>query len=157
MLFRSDKSEYNYPMCNLMNGSDEHVKKMLGMRNDILFYSEFLDYYAPAVVGNLTWNDDAKMSAHCCTTDLRTFAKNILSVSDEAFIILVLVNAAPRWMYEIVREDRLVRTHCVMFVYARTSQVLILCKHASNDYRSKEHGQKKAKVICQYEIGRAHV
>ena len=70
----TDKSEYNYPMYSLMNGSDDDVRKMLGMRNDILFYSEFLDYYAPSVVGNLTWNDDAKMSAHCCTTDIRTFA-----------------------------------------------------------------------------------
>ena len=106
----TDKHEYDYPMCQLMSGSDEHVRKMLGMRNDILFYSEFLDYYAPAVVGNLTWNDEAKMSAHCCTTDLRTFAKHILSVSDEAFIILVLVNAAPRWLFEIFREKRVVRT-----------------------------------------------
>ena len=108
----TDKHEYDYPMFHLMSGSDEHVRKMLGMRNDIMFYSEFLDYYAPAVVGNLTWNDDAKMRAHCCTTDVRTFAKHILSVSDEAFIILVLVNAASRWMYEIIREERVVRTRC---------------------------------------------
>ena len=107
----SGKGEENgYQYCMLMNGSDEHVRKMLGMRNDILFYSEFLDHYAPAVVGNLTWNDDAKMNAHCCTTDLRTFAKHILSVSDEAFIILVLVNAARRWMYEISRDKSMVRT-----------------------------------------------
>ena len=94
-----------------MNGSVSHIQKMLAMRNNILFYSEFIDYYAPAVVGNLTWNNDAKMSAYCCTTDLRTFAKHVLSVSDEAFIILVLVNAAPRWMTEIVREQGTVRTH----------------------------------------------
>ena len=99
-----------------MNGSVENIRKMLAMRNDILFYSEFIDYYAPAVVGNLTWNNDAKMSAYCCTTDLRTFAKHVLSVSDEAFIILVLVNAAPRWMSEIVREHGTVRTHYKHFV-----------------------------------------
>jgi hypothetical protein len=99
------------PMYELMNGSPQELQRMLEMRDNCLFYSEFIDYYAPAVVGSQVWNDDANMKAHCSTNDIRTFGKKVLTVSDEAFILLVMVNAAPRWMAEIVRDDCKVRQY----------------------------------------------
>ena len=116
-----------------------------------MFYSKFIDYYAPAVVGNLTWNNDANMTAHCCTTDLRMFAKHVLSVCDEAFIILVLVNAANRSMHEIIRDTQLVRTNHKHIASKRfVISILIVCSIACNRHRKRERGQRKAKEPCQY-------
>jgi hypothetical protein len=95
-----------HPMYQLMDGSQQALQRMLEMRDNCLFYSEFIDYYAPAVVGSQVWNDDANMRAYCTTDDIRTFGKKVLTVSDEAFILLVMVNAAPRWMAEIIRDER---------------------------------------------------
>jgi hypothetical protein len=78
------------------------------------FYCEILDYYAPAVVGNTKWNNDTNMEMFCTTYDTKAFAKHVLTVSNEALIILVLINAAPRWMAEIIRDTNKV----AMFAFA---------------------------------------
>lgn len=95
-------------MYQLMDGGANALRQMLEMRANCLFYSEFLDYYAPAVVGSQVWNDDTNMKAFCSTNDTRTFGKKVLTASDEAFILLVMVNAAPRWMAEIIRNEQMV-------------------------------------------------
>jgi hypothetical protein len=94
-------------MYHLMDGSQNALERLLKMRENCAFYCELLDHYAPAVV--TTWNCDENMKAFCTTNDTRTFAKHVLSVSDEAFIILVLVNSSPRWMAEIIRAEKQVR------------------------------------------------
>ena len=91
-------------MYHLMDGSQNALERLLKMRENCAFYCELLDHYAPAVV--TTWNCDENMKAFCTTNDTRAFAKHVLSVSDEAFIILVLVNSSPRWMAEIIRAEK---------------------------------------------------
>lgn len=92
-------------MYNLMNGSPNDQRKLLQMRANCAFYCEVLDHYAPAVVGVTKWNNDTNMQMFCTTHDTKAFAKHVLTVSDEAFIILVLINASPRWMAEIIRAE----------------------------------------------------
>jgi hypothetical protein len=41
------------------------------------------------------------MNHYCCTTDPKLFNANVLLVSDEAFLLLVLINGGARWMSEI--------------------------------------------------------
>jgi hypothetical protein len=91
-------------MSTLMDGSGDALRRLMEMRSNCAFYCELLDYYGPAILGSQTWNDDRNMSLFCATHDINVFAKHILSVSDEAFIILVLLNAAPRWQAEITKE-----------------------------------------------------
>ena len=100
-------------MYHLMDGSRKNLERLLNMRENCAFYCELLDHYAPAVVGMQTWNNDDNMRAFCTTNDTKAFAKHVLSVSDEAFIILVLVNASPRWMAEIIRSEKKV-CYCSM-------------------------------------------
>jgi hypothetical protein len=45
------------------------------------------------------------MKHYCCTSDPKLFNANVLSVSDEAFLLLVLINGGARWMSEIKREN----------------------------------------------------
>ena len=52
------------------------------------------------------------MNHYCCTTDPKLFNANVLSVSDEAFLLLVLINGGARWMSEIKREHGKV---CICF------------------------------------------
>ena len=83
-------------MWEHMNDSVKDVRILLQLRNNCGFYCEILDHYAPAVVGSKKWNNDTNMKAFCTTTDIKVFGRHALSVSDEAFIIFVLVNASPR-------------------------------------------------------------
>jgi hypothetical protein len=50
------------------------------------------------------WNDDVNMVANCTTTN-----KKILSISDEAFILLCLMNYGKRWFVEVLRAEKKVR------------------------------------------------
>jgi hypothetical protein len=90
------------PMWQLMDGSPKAQQTLLQMRANCAFYCEVLDHYAPAVVGVAKWNNVTNMQLFCTTYDTRAFAKPVLTGSDEAFIILVLINATPPWMAEII-------------------------------------------------------
>jgi hypothetical protein len=74
------------------------------MRANVCHYCAILDMYAPCIVLYQTWKDDANMNHYCCTTDPKLFNTNVLSVSDEAFLLLVLINGGARWMSEIKPE-----------------------------------------------------
>ena len=101
-----------------MDDSQLAQQKLLKMRANCAFYCEILDYYAPAVVGNAKWNNDTNVEMFCTTYNTKAFAKHVLTVSNEAFIILVLINAAPRWMAEIIRDTNMV---CGRLQYAAYS------------------------------------
>ena len=79
----------------------------------LCFYCKILDHYASAVMVVQTWNNDNNMHSFCIvTTDTETFAKHVflsMTMSDEAFIILVLVNSTPRWMAAILDAETKVR------------------------------------------------
>jgi hypothetical protein len=62
--------------------------------------------YAPYIVAYQTWNDDANMNCYCCATDPKLFNAYVLSVSDEAFLLLALINGGARWMSEIYTRKR---------------------------------------------------
>jgi hypothetical protein len=80
------------------------IENLLTMRANVCHYCAILDMYAPCIVSYRTWNHDANMNHYCCTTDPKLFNANVLSVSDEAFLLLVLINGGARWMSEIKRE-----------------------------------------------------
>ena len=62
---------------------------------------------APCIVSYQTWIDDANMNHYCCTTDpkLLNGPAYVLSVSDEAFLLVVLIDGGARWMSEIKQEN----------------------------------------------------
>ncbi len=89
-----------------MNGSDKDIARLLQMRKKCVFYCSILDLYAPAVVSVRGWNNNANMAVYCASNDYRAFGRHVLSISDEVFILLVLVNASARWMADVQRKQQ---------------------------------------------------
>ena len=77
------------PHFMINNGSDADVKYMLNMRNNLLHCMHFIDIYAPCIVGYSHLNDRSNMLQYCGKGGA-LFNKFILSISDEAFLLLVL-------------------------------------------------------------------
>jgi hypothetical protein len=95
------------------------------MRENICHYANIIDDFAPCIVLSKVWNDDAKMSRFCNTSDQKMWSLQILSVSDEAFLLLVLINYTKRWIAEISRKIKEVSvTSQHMFQPASLKQTL---------------------------------
>jgi hypothetical protein len=104
---------YNFcggqPMYSVMNGAQTDIDKLLMMHKNCGFYSEILDMYAPAIVSAKVWNNKANMKAYCGTDDPKEFGKHVLTVSDEAFLLIVLINYSAHWYSEIQKKTKDVR------------------------------------------------
>ena len=48
------------------------------------------------------------IETHCATTDRKVWSKKILSISDEAFILLSLINYGKRWFADLVKTEKMV-------------------------------------------------
>jgi hypothetical protein len=90
---------------SLFSGCQIEIENLLTMRANICHYCAILGMNAPCIVSYQTWNDGANMNCYCCTTDSKLLNANVLLVSDEAFLLLVLINGGARWMSEIKREN----------------------------------------------------
>ena len=91
---------------NLQEGSIEELNYLQGMRENICHYANIIDNFAPCIVLSKVWNDDSKMNRFCNTSDTKMWSHRILSVSDEAFLLLVLINYTKRWIAEIPRKTK---------------------------------------------------
>ena len=89
---------------NLYNGNNKEMTKLKLMRENICHYANIIDDFAPCIVLSKVWNDDVKMNLYCNTSDTKLWANKILSISDEAFLVLVLLNYTNRWIAEIQQE-----------------------------------------------------
>ncbi|KAI2508980.1 hypothetical protein MHU86_5475 [Fragilaria crotonensis] len=47
------------------------------------------------------------MENHCATTDRKVWSKKILSISNEAFILLCLINYGKRWFAKLVKTEKM--------------------------------------------------
>ena len=69
----------------------------------MVHYVHLIDTYAPSVVSSRAWNNESNMRDFCRTDDA-VFERHVLSISDEAFLLVVLINYAPRWHVENANE-----------------------------------------------------
>jgi hypothetical protein len=81
---------------------------MLSMRNNMIHYVQLIDAYAPCVVSSRAWNNEANMGAYCGPNAIM-FERKVLSISDEAFLLVVLINYAARWQAEYANDIKKVR------------------------------------------------
>ena len=139
----------DHPMYHLMNGGPKDLQRLLQMRQNCAFYCEILDHYAPAVVGLQTWNNDNTMHSYCTTNDPKMFAKHVLSVSDEAFIILVLVNSSPRWMAEIIRAENQVCHRNVYIIYSLLALLTHYYLQALNRWTEADEAAMPVRKYCK--------
>ena len=68
---------------------------LLGLRKNMTHYTQFLDTFAPAVVSVQKWNN-SNLVSEACNGDAGAFEK-LLSVSDEAFMLIVMISYVPNW------------------------------------------------------------
>jgi hypothetical protein len=88
-----------------MTGSDADIAYMLQMRQNQVHYISLIDVFAPCIVSNSVWNDNALTVAYCGNNQ-QNIQEHVLTISDEAFLLLVLVNYAARWTAEIQLESK---------------------------------------------------
>jgi hypothetical protein len=81
---------------SLFSGCQIKIENLPTMRANVCHYCAILDMYAPCIVSYQTWNHDANMNHYCCTTDPKLFNAYVLLVSDEAFLLLVLINGGTK-------------------------------------------------------------
>jgi hypothetical protein len=62
---------------------------MLKMRKNMVHYIQLIHLYAPCVVSKRAWNKEANMAAYCGSNN-HFFQRFALSISDEAFLLIVL-------------------------------------------------------------------
>jgi hypothetical protein len=74
------------------------------MRDNLVHYVHLIDIYAPCIVGHTHWNIKSNMLQYCDEGDA-LFNEFILSISDEAFLLLVLFNYTATWMSELQCEQ----------------------------------------------------
>jgi hypothetical protein len=91
---------------------------MLEMRTNMVHYVQLIDLYAPCVVSKRAWNNEANMAAYCGSSH-RLFERFVLSISDEAFLLVVLDNYSARWQAEYANDIKKVKT---------CARVITLCK-----------------------------
>jgi hypothetical protein len=81
------------------------------------------------------------METHCATTDRKVWSKKALSISDEAFILLCLINYGKRWFGELVKAEKMVQKECVsLFVSAagNTLSILLSIKQKKDQWTEED-------------------
>jgi hypothetical protein len=91
---------------------------MLEMHTNMVHYAQLIDLYAPCVVSKRAWNNEANMAAYCGSSN-RLFERFVLSISDEAFLLVVLDNYSACWQAEYANDIKKVKT---------CAHVITLCK-----------------------------
>ena len=66
-------------------------------------YIHLMDNFVPYIVSSKLWNYDQCMEQHCGANQA-VFHANIFMISDEAFLLLVLVSYTARWKAELNAE-----------------------------------------------------
>jgi hypothetical protein len=96
------------PHFKINNGKDADMDYILDMRANLVHYVHLIDIYAPFIVGHSQWNDKANMTRYC-RDSASLFNDFVFSISDEAFVLLVLLNYTETWMVELDEEQSKVR------------------------------------------------
>jgi hypothetical protein len=105
----SDKGT-GWPYRHTLNSGCNHdTVYLLEMMKNICHYAQIIDTYASCIITSVRWNDDVNMEANCTTTDRRVWNKKIQLISDEAFILLCLINFGKRWFAEVMKAKKKVR------------------------------------------------
>jgi hypothetical protein len=94
------------------------------MREIICYYTQIINTYAPRIVGSSRWNNIVNMETHCATTDRKVWSKKILSISDDAFILLCLINYGKRWFGELVKAKKMLRKKFVLLFLSAAADTL---------------------------------
>lgn len=94
-------------LSQYLGGTNAHFTYLMGLRNNSTHYLQLVDAFAPCLVGKYLWNNDTAMARMCSSLHQHEF-DNLFSVSDEAFVLLLIDNYAARWVAEATLQKQLV-------------------------------------------------
>jgi hypothetical protein len=95
------------------------------MRENIFYYAQIINTYAPCIVVSSRWNNIVNMEIHCATTDVKVWSKKILSICDEAFILrCFLINYGKRWFGNLAKAEKMVRKQFVLLFVSAAANIL---------------------------------
>jgi hypothetical protein len=109
-------------LSQYLGGTNAHFTYLMGLRNNSTHYLQLVDVFAPCLVGKFLWNNDTAMARMCSSLHQHEF-DNLFSVSDEAFVLLLIDNYAARWVAEATLQTQLVSmcfSTCCMLVLLAT-------------------------------------
>jgi hypothetical protein len=81
---------------------------MVALRNNLVQDLHLIDIYGPCIVGASNWNNTDNVERYC-GNNATFFNDRVLSSSDEAFLLVVLINYSAEWMWKIEMETTEVR------------------------------------------------
>jgi hypothetical protein len=91
------------------HGTEMGMTKLMTMHHNLVHYVTRINIYAPCIVSTRVWNDQVNMKRNC-TGNEQLFQNDVFSISDEAFMLVMLINHTATWMQEIQDEHRKVKT-----------------------------------------------
>jgi hypothetical protein len=94
---------------------------MLDMRTNMVHYVQLIDLYAPCVVSKRAWNNEANMATYCGSSN-RLFERFVLSIRDEAFLLVVLDNYSARWQAEYANNIKKVKTCTRVITWCKSNR-----------------------------------
>ena len=99
------------------------------MRENHVHYVHLIDIYAPCIVGHSIWNNKTNMTQSCRDSG-GLFNDFVFSQSDEAFLLLVLLNYTETWMSELTHEQSKVTSiwhNAIPQIVLQTTYVIFFC------------------------------
>jgi hypothetical protein len=124
------------PHFQICDGGDDAMEHMLNMRENLVSYVHLIDIYAPCIVGKSKWNDVANMTRYCGDS-MELFNEHVFSISDEAFLLIVLFNYTKTWTSEIAANLAKVRLLLLMYTFWCCCHTLTPCM---NKFQANAHG-----------------
>ena len=98
--YTSDGISGKYPFFKTPTGTESDMNYLFAMRENMVHYVHLIDIFAPCIVGRSNWNNTTNM-VRFCGQNQKLFNDNVFSVSDEAFLLLVLDNYTESWLSEV--------------------------------------------------------
>ena len=96
-------NDTEYASTFRFQGNDTDSNYIMCMRRNITHYVEFLNTFSPSMVSLKKWSTFAVMEAACVGQGAFS---DMLTVSDEAFMLLLIDNYAVRWYAENERARK---------------------------------------------------
>ena len=95
------------------------------MRQNPIAYTMFVDRFASSIIGNKNWGYEGDNPVQGVVTGTTGF-NDVITVSDEAFMLVCMESYRERWLAEAKQKDALVHTQTTTAAVLSLSMLLML-------------------------------
>jgi len=113
-----------------IRGQDLNLCNIEMMRLNVTFYAHIINHFAPCVVSVQVWKDFKATKHHL--TKKEDPLEQFLTVSDEAFMLVVLLNYQDRWTAEFeLQQQQKYKVRKIVLVFVCTACTNSKCSIAT--------------------------